>query len=277
MLYPDPLPIPASIDQHYDVPPEDYWHDEYFHVDEGYMRQQIERFGRLWKGSKAGDPPAALDIGAGVGHAMLAFARAGMDVYGLEPSAAFRARALDRMGIDPQKLRQTTVEDANYPPCSFDFINFAAVVEHLYDPSSVLRTSLRWLRPGGLMYVEVPSSRYLLSSLVRVLYRLMGSEYVINLCPMHVPYHLYEFSVDSFHKNGATSGYRVAFYEYYACPPKLPAGLDRLAGRIMDATKTGMQLAVWLEKTQVREQSSQESKSGVGQVVRETSPPTVRD
>ena len=70
------MPIPESIGQHYDVEPEDYWCDEYFQDDPAYFHHQIEMFARLTDRSPRGS--SALDVGAGIGKAMVALTRAGL-------------------------------------------------------------------------------------------------------------------------------------------------------------------------------------------------------
>ncbi len=88
----------------------------------------------------------------------------------------------------------SSVEDADFPARSFDFITFGAVLEHLYSPSLALSRALGWLRPGGIIQAEVPSSDHLLSKLLNFYFRLRGTNYVTHLSPMHPPFHLYEFS-----------------------------------------------------------------------------------
>jgi 2-polyprenyl-3-methyl-5-hydroxy-6-metoxy-1,4-benzoquinol methylase len=240
------MPIPQELAQHYDVTPENYWTDSYFQVNPDYFAGQIATYERLSKR----DPHAstALDIGAGVGNAMVALSRAGFEVRGLEPSASFRRAAIERMGIAPGQLTLDSVESADLPPNSFDFVNFGAVLEHLTDPAEALRKTVMWLKPGGLMHVEVPSSAFLLSRLVRLFYRLSGANYVINTCPMHVPYHLYEFGLESFVRHGPGAGYSVAFHEYYPCAGYMPQWLVLPFNAVMKWTDTGMQLAVWLRR-----------------------------
>jgi SAM-dependent methyltransferase len=246
LVFPNPIPLPEQLEQHYDVPPEEYWVDAYFRVDPTYAHDLIDRFGQL-----SGRSPAActaLDVGAGIGKGMKALAGAGFRVSGIEPSPSFRRAAIDRTGIPEGQLKLASVEDAEFEEDSFDFINFGAVVEHLADPARALAKATDWLKPGGLMYVEVPSSAYLMARLVRLFYRLTGNRFVINTCPMHPPYHLYEFGLGSFARHGARVGYSVAFHEYFPCAGHMPRFLIGFFNRVMGLTDTGMQLAVWLKK-----------------------------
>src|SRR5206468_6834057 len=119
---------------------------------------------------------------------------AGFDTYGIEPSPEFRKGALAHGGVSGDRLALGAVEYADFPAEHFDFISFGAVLEHLQSPSKSLERALGWLKPGGIMHAEVPSSRWLISRLVNAYYRLCGTLLVTNVSPMHVPYHLFEFS-----------------------------------------------------------------------------------
>jgi SAM-dependent methyltransferase len=261
LIYPNPMPVPACVAQHYDVEPEQYWRESYFQADPTYLQSQIRMLLKL-SGRPAGG--RVLDIGAGIGKAMIALERAGFDAEGVEPSAAFRQAAIERMGVSGARLHLASIEDAAFPENSFDFINFAAVLEHLVDPARVLSKIVTWLKPDGLMYVEVPSSAFLLSRLVRVFYRLTGADYVINTCPMHVPYHLYEFGLESFRRHGRRAAYSLVFHEYYPCGAYMPKVLIGPANSVMRWTNTGMQLAVWLRKAPGDRRPDEEQKNDKG-------------
>lgn len=222
-----------------------YWKPEYFQPDPNYFAGEIRTAKSLYP-FKAGDK--ALDIGAGLGKCMIALERAGFDVYGFEPSEPFYQRAIDRMGIDPKRLTLSTLEDAKFPENEFSFITFGAVLEHLYDPDAAIRKAMRWLSPGGVMQIEVPSSNWLISKLVNLSYKVRGLDYVTNISPMHEPFHLFEFSLDSFRKHAKANGYEIAFYEYYVAQTFLPRVLDIVLVPLMKRTNTGMQLCVWLRK-----------------------------
>jgi SAM-dependent methyltransferase len=243
----DPLPVPQSVTAHYDVSPETYWTDDYFASEQAYMSTELAALARLRKGRDTGARPTALDVGAGLGKGMRALERAGFDTYGFEPSPAFRNRALE-LGASPERLALGAIEDAAYTDNSFDFVNLGAVVEHLVDPAAALEKAARWLRPGGFIFVEVPSSNYLMARLARLFYRVTGSDFVANISPMHPPYHLYEFTVRSFELHGARAGYRVQESTYHPCQSYMPRLVAPAFDRIMEATDTGMQLTLWLTK-----------------------------
>lgn len=246
LIYPNPLPLPQTVEEHYNVAPREYWHDEYFADDPDYLGQQIKTFIRL-TGSDP-DRCTALDVGAGIGKGIRALKRAGFTTSGIEPSEEFCRAAIQANRLSSSELICTSVEDALFSNSAFDFINMGAVLEHLADPAVVVEKALTWLKPDGVMQIEVPSSAFLLSRLVRRFYKLTGNDFVINTCPMHVPYHLYEFGLDSFKNHGALAGYELIFYEYFSCAGYMPAALKPVFNGVMNWTRTGMQLSVWLRK-----------------------------
>ena len=245
LIFSNPTPIPFDLQDHYGIPPETYWKTEYFTVDPSYFMLNIEQVREiipLEKGMKT------LDIGAGLGKAMKTMEGQGLDAYGIEPSVPFYERAIELMHIQPDRLTLSAIEDAEFPENFFDFITFGAVLEHLYDPNDSIQKALSWLKPGGIIHIEVPSSDWLTHKFINLYYKLRGLDYVGNLSPMHEPYHLYEFGLDSFTKNGAKLGYSIARHDYYVCQTFMPKFLDFILKPYMKRTNKGMQLCVYLQK-----------------------------
>ncbi len=246
LIFSNPTPVPQDIGQHYDMPVESYWTRD-LTVTDAYFARQIELFHELWRqdGSSAA---VALDIGTGVGRAMVSLEKAGFDVFGLEPSAPFREVAVSRNGISPDRLSLTGVEEADYADEAFDFITFGAVVEHLLDPAACLERALRWTRPGGLIHVEVPSSDWLMARMLDRVYRMQGLDYTTHLSPMHTPFHLYEFTMVSFERHAERAGYEIASHRRFVGNTYVPARLRWPLAQVMKRRGTGMQLEVWLRR-----------------------------
>ncbi len=246
LIYPQPLVVPLSISDHYNIDPDTYWNPSYFELSPDYFSRQINDAKRLLD-NKA--EIKALDIGAGLGKAMIAMDAAGFNSWGIEPSEAFRDKAIDQMGIDPGKLALGSIEEADFKSEKFDFITFGAVLEHLYDPAQSISQAMNWLKPGGVIQIEVPSSNYFLSKILNLYYKLRRTNYVTHLSPMHSPYHLYEFNLESFQEHGARTCYDVV-YSYYdvGSMHNFPNAAKLLLGWYMDKTNSGMQLTVWLRK-----------------------------
>jgi 2-polyprenyl-3-methyl-5-hydroxy-6-metoxy-1,4-benzoquinol methylase len=247
LIYSNPQPVPHDIQDHYGIPPENYWIPEYFIVAPSYFLNTITTAKRLLPflpGMKA------LDIGAGIGKGMIAMENAGFDVYGFESSTPFYERAIQAMGIKPEKLKNEMLEKVNYGPGTFDFITYMAVLEHLYDPNKAIAKAMGWLKTDGLMHIEVPSSKHLVAKIFNWYYRLRGTRYVTNLSPMHSPFHMYEFGLKSFRENQKKNNYTIVHYQYYVCEiARIPKIFHPLLRWYMKITKTGMQLEVWLKKT----------------------------
>ncbi|MCZ6694046.1 MAG: class I SAM-dependent methyltransferase, partial [Bacteroidetes bacterium] len=96
LIFSNPQPIPDNLQDHYGTPPEEYWKDSYFEIDENYFSGEItwlKQFIEVKTGIKT------LDIGAGLGKCMIALTKIGCETYGLEPSEHFYQRAIEKMGI----------------------------------------------------------------------------------------------------------------------------------------------------------------------------------
>lgn len=245
LIYTNPQPVPFDLQDHYGVPPENYWKENYFSLNEDYFKHEIQILNQL---CKLGSIKRSLDIGAGLGKQMIALSNQGIEAFGFEPSEPFYERAITKMGIRSSHLKLGTIEEVEYPTDFFDFISFGAVLEHLYNPSDSIIKALRWLKPSGIIHIEVPSSNWLIGDFFNLYYRLIGTDYVGNLSPMHEPFHLYEFSLKSFQEHAVKHGYKVEHHEYYVCETYLPKMLDIILKPIMQKTKKGMQLCVWLRK-----------------------------
>lgn len=245
LIYSNPQPRPFNLSDHYNVAPEDYWNESYFQTNDDYFGHEIGTLKSLYP-FKQGD--RALDIGAGLGKCMIALKKSGFEVHGIEPSEPFFRRAIERMSISQDELRLASIEEASFPHEYFDFITFGAVLEHLYDPSASVHKAMGWLKIGGIVQIEVPSSDWLISRIANLYYKLVGLDYVANISPMHEPYHLYEFTLESFRKNGQINGYQIIHHDYYVAPTYMPKVLDRILVPFMKLTRTGMQLCVWLQK-----------------------------
>lgn len=246
LIFSSPQPIPSNIQDHYGTPPEDYWKAEYFKWEPKYFKYEIETAKKrisFQNGMKA------LDIGAGLGKAMLSLEHFGFEAYGLEPSIPFYERAIKKMNIKRDRLQLGAIEDLDYKKDEFDFITFGAVVEHLYNPKICIEKAMNWLKPVGIIHIEVPSSQWLISKYMNLFFKLRGTNYVTHLSPMHAPFHLYEFDLRSFQELGKKIGFVVEHYEYSVCEIYfIPKFLHPLFRWYMKKTNKGMQLTVYLRR-----------------------------
>src|SRR5688572_21920223 len=47
LIYSNPQPIPFDLQDHYGIPPEEYWNKDYFSIDETYFKNEIEKLKKL--------------------------------------------------------------------------------------------------------------------------------------------------------------------------------------------------------------------------------------
>lgn len=243
LIFPDPMPFPDKIEDHYGIPPEDYWNsDEALAWNGDYFAREINTAKALLSFQSG---MRALDIGAGLGKCMRSLANAGFDTWGVEPSSSFHRHAVRNVPAD--RLQLSTLEDAELDGHRFEFITFGAVLEHMFDPSAALRKAFSLAAPGAIIHLEVPSSRWLIARLIDAYFRLRGTNYTTHLSPMHVPFHLYEFTLESFRRNGRRLGYEIAAQEIQVCEVMhVPNVAKPILRRLMEATGTGMQMILFL-------------------------------
>ncbi len=95
-----------------------------------------------------------LEVGTGAGLFLKAAQRAGWDTAGLELSSEGSAFARDRLGLD---VRTERAEEMSFAAGSFDVAVMFDVIEHLFDPVTVLEAARRAVTPGGIIVVATPN------------------------------------------------------------------------------------------------------------------------
>lgn len=247
LIYSNPLPIPENIQDHYGLPPEEYWNRQDFTIPKGYFSTELNNVKKLLGTLK---DKKALDVGAGLGMGMKAMEQHGMNTYGIEASIPFYERAIEKTGISKERLKCESIEEVDYEENSFDFVNFGAVLEHFYNPSECVLKAMKWLKPGGILFIEVPSSNFLVTKMLNAYYKITGSDYVSHISPMHQPFHLHEFLVKSFEEHSKINNnlYTIAQYKYEPCTAYMPKFIDKLFIWFMAKTNKGMQLCIYLKK-----------------------------
>lgn len=120
------------------------------------VRQKIPYYRQVQRlvESRMGRKGRVLDVGCATGHFLSVFKEAGWEVVGLELSEWCRTYSLEHFAIESVN---STLLKARFEGESFDVITMNHVLEHLDSPLGALRRVHRWLRPKGLLCVEVPN------------------------------------------------------------------------------------------------------------------------
>lgn len=100
-----------------------------------------------------------LEIGSGPGAMLLAAARRGFSVTGVEYSSHACDTARQRLSSDnlPGEIIQGEIEDIAHRAGEFDVCVMADLIEHVRDPRKTLELVHRLLRPGGVVFIATPS------------------------------------------------------------------------------------------------------------------------
>jgi SAM-dependent methyltransferase len=100
---------------------------------------------------------SVLDVGCGLGDALILFQRLGLRTTGVEASR-YRARFCRERGLD---VHHCELDDfskiRSLPDAPFDLVYSAHVFEHILSPTKHLREIAVVLRDGGYLYIEVPN------------------------------------------------------------------------------------------------------------------------
>ena len=130
------------------------------------------------------------------------------------------------------------------------FLKFFVFFYFFLSSSTILGDEAsNWLNKDGIVHIEVPSSRNLIAKIINVYYRLIGTNYVTHLSPMHSPFHLYEFDLDSFKLMSKRLDFEIEYYEFgVGSIYFIPKILHPLVRWYLNKTNTGNVLTVYLRK-----------------------------
>lgn len=103
-----------------------------------------------------------MDFGSGIGSLGILLARHGLEVTLAEINPALSAYARWRLARRNLTARLLDTGRGRLPEGAFDLISAVDVLEHLPDPQEALRSLAAALRPGGTLFVHLPSGKDLL-------------------------------------------------------------------------------------------------------------------
>jgi SAM-dependent methyltransferase len=249
MIFPNPMPVPLDLNQHYDEPDEYFVHHdtEQKNIRSEWILNCAEAFisrGRL------------LDIGAGRGETLRAARDLSWDAVGIEPSTKFARHAREYSGAEVYESLE-----GRFPSESFDFVVLAGVLEHLYNPDETIREISRILKPGGVLFLDAPNESGLYFHLGNLYLKLRGRDWVVNLAPTFSPFHVFGFSPSSLRKLLSKHDLRIVQSRVYGGESYVPnAGLlgfvEQQCARAVSALSNYGNLGTYLEAWAVKERGT---------------------
>ncbi|MCW2990131.1 MAG: SAM-dependent methyltransferase [Solirubrobacterales bacterium] len=243
-IYPNPAPKPVDH-SHYDDA------EDYFGSGGGDDGEAIASFGENLQRAEAilGRRGALLDVGCGLGLALVAAERRGWEAVGVEPSITFADEGRRRFGVD---IRDGFFEPDSFPASSFDVVVLSGVLEHVFDPVGLLRQAGAVLRPGGLVYIDVPNESGWMQSAADLYLRLRRRSVTVALSPTFAPFHVVGFSRGSLGVAIERAGMRAEEIRSYPLDyrgMREPAGrLATLVDRLMAGAGRSGGLVGWAAK-----------------------------
>lgn len=148
-------------------------------------------------------PSSLLEIGAGQGTMGAAFVQCGIDYVGIEPFESEFTKARQRYPAlhiiqapcydDPEELHDK----------QFDLVYSNDIIEHLYEPRTLVRFSRSHLRPGGVIVCGTPDYGSYLRNLVLSL----SNRWEYHHNPLWDGGHIKFFSKSSLHRIWAEAGF----------------------------------------------------------------------
>ena len=213
LLYANPFPFPkegavlyGDADQYFALHNEDTKVVHY----RGLAQEMVQRSGV--------SEPRIVDVGCGRGEFVNACLLEGYKrVEGFDTSPAFVAYARNKYG---DHFHEGTVEAfaSGERLGSYDIVMLNAVLEHAHNPSSMLAACAQLLKPGGLIYIDIPNERYLLNGVANFLSRIRNRKTVYYLAPTWDPYHVFGFGKQTVRHILKQHGFELLSMQAVAAP-----------------------------------------------------------
>lgn len=123
-----------------------------------------------------------LDIGCGGGILADAMARKGADVLGIDlATKALKVAQLHALEAQTEGVQYKEISAealAAQQPGSFDVVTCMEMLEHVPDPSSIVKACATLVKPGGHVFFSTINR-----NAKAFLFAIVGAEYVLNLLP----------------------------------------------------------------------------------------------
>jgi len=163
---------------------------------EDYERRGKVKLEIVKKYVKSGN---VLDVGCSAGFFIKAAKDEGFNTFGVELSEDTAMIARNRYGIN---VINSTLEKAEFQDDFFDVVTFWDVLEHVPDPTSILKEANRITKKNGLVIIGLPNVGGLFPRISLFLYPITGYWWHHEM-----PIHLFQFTKKTLNKILAKTGY----------------------------------------------------------------------
>ncbi|HBD25126.1 MAG: hypothetical protein A2566_02180 [Candidatus Zambryskibacteria bacterium RIFOXYD1_FULL_40_13] len=153
-----------------------------------------------------------LDIGCSNGEFMWLVKSLGFDVVGVE----LNKRTADIARVNGLNVFSGFLEEANFPPASFDYIYMGDLIEHVSDPVALVKEVRKLLQPNGQVVIVTPNLDCFWSKSTFLLHKWFGIPWS-SLTP---PHHLFQFSTGNLNLLLSQEGFGLLL-NMYDRPPRL--------------------------------------------------------
>jgi SAM-dependent methyltransferase len=147
------------------------------------VAERHEKFARTVRMFFRFNPKAksALDVGAATGEFVKIARTFGLQADGIELSEFAVRKAYDEHGVKLDRIGLAEMPNDRI----YDCIHLNHVFEHFNDPRAELAHIRRLLKPGGLLYIEVP---YQFQLIEKLMFKVRGERPQFTLHSLHHPF-----------------------------------------------------------------------------------------
>ena len=115
-------------------------------------RQRVNFIDNFWNDTQPNKEKSCLDVGSGLGVFPAVLKELNWDCVAIEPDPEACEIIREQIGIEV--LSDDLIECHKIG--EFNLISFNKVLEHIQNPKEMLLQSILHLKPGGLIYIELP-------------------------------------------------------------------------------------------------------------------------
>jgi len=197
LVYTNPQPGRKLIEEHYQK--------EYY---KEWIEKQMERRISMWKRrikeiKEYKSNGNLLDVGCGIGTFLRLAKEEGFEIFGTEISDYACKYVKDNLKID---VFRGNLEEANFPPVSFDVVTIWHTLEHLPNPKAILKEINRIIKKDGLLVIAAPN---LNNFIMKFLYLIVKGKKLVLFSDQAKEWHFYHFSSQTITSMLKKTGFRV--------------------------------------------------------------------